>query len=140
MTLPVNLNVYGAIIAAAGSLSSSYTRSGSGVVGTTPAVSGGVALGADTLVGISMPATWVAASLTFQVSPDGGTTWQELYDGAGNEVAITAAAGQFITLLAVPNYSWYGINMIKIRSGTAAVPVVQTGGATVNLIARPMNY
>jgi hypothetical protein len=94
------------------------------------------ALGALTLVGISMPAVWTAAPLTFQVSPDGGTTWQELYDGAGNEVTVAAAAGQFVVPLAEPSYIWRGINMVQVRSGTAAAPVSQAVGAVVNLITR----
>ena len=77
------------------------------------ALSGPCALGALTLVGISMPAVWTAAPLTFQVSPDGGTTWQELYDGAGNEITVTAAAGQFVIPLADPSYLWRGINMVR---------------------------
>ena len=93
-------------------------------------------LGALTLVGISMPTAWTAAALTFQVSPDGGTTWQELYDGAGNAVTIQAAAGQFVIPLADPSYFWRGINMIKVRSGTAGSPVVQVAAATINLVTR----
>lgn len=97
-------------------------------------LSGSVATGVDTLVGISMPATWTAATLTFQVSPDGGTTWQELYDGAGNEISITAAANQFIQMT---SYLWRGMNMFKVRSGTLAVPVAQSAAAVITLIARP---
>jgi len=93
-------------------------------------------LGALTPVGFSMPATWVTAALTFQVSPDGGTTWQELFDGAGNQVTVQAAAGQFIMPVADPSYNWRGINMVKVRSGTPGVPVVQTGGAIVNIVTR----
>lgn len=112
----VGIHTYPATIAAGQSLS-----------GPTPT-------GVDTLVGISMPATWTAASITLQVSPDGGTTWQELYDGAGNEVTITAAAGQFIQL---NSYMWRGMNMFQVRSGTLAAPVAQVAAAIVNLIARP---
>lgn len=97
-------------------------------------LSGPVATGVDTLVGISMPAVWTAAGLTYQISPDGGTTWQELFDGAGNEITTTAAAGQFIQLT---SYLWRGMNMFRIRSGTLAVPVVQVAAAIVTLIARP---
>ena len=100
------------------------------------ALSGPCALGALTLVGISMPAVWNAAPLTFQVSPDGGVTWQELFDGAGNEVTITAAAGQFVIPLADPSYLWRGINMVQVRSGTASAPVNQAAGAVVNLVTR----
>lgn len=97
-------------------------------------LSGPTATGVDTLVGISMPATWTAAALTFQISPDGGTTWQELYDGAGNEVTVMAAAGQFIQMT---SYLWRGMNLFQIRSGTAAAPVTQSAGAIITLIGRP---
>ena len=93
-------------------------------------------LGALTLVGISMPAVWTAAALTFQVSPDGGTTWQELYDGAGNEVTIFAAAGQFVIPLLDPSYLWRGVNMVQVRSETAGSPVNQVAAAVVNIVTR----
>ncbi len=95
-----------------------------------------VALGALTLVGISMPAAWTAAALTFQVSPDGGTTWQELFDGAGNEVTVQAAAGQFVVPFAMPSYLWRGVNMIQVRSGTAGGPVNQAAEAVINIVSR----
>ena len=98
-------------------------------------LSGPVSLGALTLVGISMPAVWTTAPLTFQVSPD-GSTWQELYDGAGNEVTITAAAGQFIIPLADPSYLWRGVNLLQVRSGTLAAPVNQVAAAVVNIVTR----
>ena len=99
-------------------------------------LSGPCPLGALTLVGISMPAVWTTAPLTFQVSPDGGITWQELYDGAGNEIAVTAAANQFVVPLADPSYLWRGINMVQVRSGTLAAPTIQAAGAIVNLVTR----
>ena len=95
--------------------------------------------GCDAMVGISMPAAWTAASLSFQVSSDGGTTWQELFNDNGTAVSIpaaSAAAGQFIALTTNSNYTWRGVNMMKVRSGTVGVPVVQTIGATVTLVAR----
>ena len=98
-------------------------------------LSGPVSLGALTLVGISMPATWTPAPLTFQVSPD-GSTWQELYDGAGNEVTIFAAAGQFIIPLLDPSYLWRGVNLLQVRSGTLAAPVNQVAAAVVNIVTR----
>jgi hypothetical protein len=97
-------------------------------------------MGADTLVGIWMPATWVTAALTFQVSPDGGTTWLELFNDSGTAISITAAASQYISLVINSNYTWRGINMLKVRSGTSGAPVVQTGGATVTLLGRPETF
>ena len=97
-------------------------------------LSGPVPMGADTPVGIWMPPAWTPAALTFQVSPDGGTTWLELQDGLGTAVSVIAAAGQFIQLT---NYMWRAINMIQIRSGTLAAPVVQVAAAIVVMIGRP---
>ena len=97
-------------------------------------LSGPVPTGADTPVGIWMPPAWTAAGLTFQVSPDGGSTWLDLYDGTGVEVSFVAGANQFIWLT---SYMWRGINMVQVRSGTLAAPVAQAAGAVVTLIARP---
>ncbi|HVB67971.1 MAG TPA: hypothetical protein VNE67_08970 [Acetobacteraceae bacterium] len=113
--LSIDLDYSAATIAAAGSLS------------------GAVGLGSKTLVGIAMPAAWTAAALTFQASADGGTTWLEVYSSSGTEVSLTAAAGQFI---AIDPATWRGINDLKVRSGTAGVPVVQSGGAIVTLVTR----
>jgi hypothetical protein len=98
-------------------------------------LSGEVGLGAFTLVGISMPAVWTTAALTFQTSID-DATWQELYDDAGNEVSITGAAGQFLILPKYPSYIWRGVNLLKVRSGTSGSPVNQVAAATVTLITR----
>jgi hypothetical protein len=139
MALPCVLNAYGAVIAAGQSLSAGYTIASSGGIAASVAT-GGVAMGADTLVGIWMPATWVTAALTFQVSPDGGTTWLELFNDSGTAISITAAASQYISLVINSNYTWRGINMLKVRSGTSGAPVVQTGGATVTLLGRPETF
>ena len=43
-------------------------------IGTGASLSQQIDLGAMTLVGIVMPASWTAAGLTFQVSADGGVS------------------------------------------------------------------
>jgi hypothetical protein len=97
------------------------------------ALSAAVPLGAKTLHGIAMSAGWDAAALTFQVSYDGGTTFQEMQSTSA-VVSYTAAAAQFI---AIDPAIWRGINMIKVRSGTSGAPVNQTADRTLNLIVRP---
>ena len=87
-----------------------------------------------TPVAIQMPATWVAADLTFQMSLDGGTTYCNLYDEDGNEVAVKAAASQVVALSTLANF--WGGGLLKVRSGTAAVPVNQTASRTLILSAR----
>jgi hypothetical protein len=118
MAAQIGLSIIQAAIAAGQSLSSE------------------VDLGAQTLVGIAMPATWVAASLTFQFSVDGGTTWIEAYSSAGVETTFTVAAGQYIQ---IDPTTLRGVNALKVRSGTSASPVVQTGGASLSLIAKFVN-
>jgi hypothetical protein len=102
-------------------------------IATGQALSGQVNLAKKSLVGISMPATWTTAPITFSVSPDGGTTWQNLYDGAGNEVTVTASANQFIPMDAT---IWKGIECLMVRSGPNASPVNQSAQAVVNLMVR----
>jgi len=114
MALPVNIT---ATIAASSSLSPE------------------VDLGIGTLVGIAMPAAWTAAALTFQVSVDGGVTWNELTTSAGAAVSYTVAAGQFI---AVDPTLWRGINAIKVRSGTSGSPVNQVSQAALTFVTRAL--
>jgi hypothetical protein len=74
--------------------------------------------------------------MTFQVSPDGGTTWNELTSNAGTAVNYTVAASQYI---AVDPATWRGVNCLKIRSGTSASPVAQTAAATMTLVTRVLS-
>lgn len=119
MSLPVNIDYITATI----------------ISGT--ALSAAVPLGASTLTAISMPSGWDAAGLSFQGSPDGGTTWQEIVDTTNTAISFTVAAGTFIQ---VPSANWYGMNMIKVRSGTSGSPVNQTATRALTLICRPLNY
>lgn len=97
------------------------------------ALSAAVPIGDKVPVGIAMPSGWDAASLTFQVSADGGTTWNELYDSSGNAVSFTVAASRYIYM---DPTVWIGINMIKIRSGTSGSPVNQTADRVLTLVSR----
>ncbi len=92
------------------------------------ALSSAVYLGANFLVGIYIPSNWTSANVTFQASPDGGTTWGELYSYLGAEITFVAAPSQF---LAVDPTLWKGARSLIVRSGTAATPVNQSN--TVNL-------
>lgn len=70
---------------------------------------------------IQVPSNWTAADITVQVSRD-GSSWFNLFDSAGDEVLIKAAASRHIAL-ALP---LMGIQFLRFRSGTAATPVNQT--------------
>jgi hypothetical protein len=106
---------------------------------TADTIANGTALGAagadlnnQHLVGIQMPAAWTAAALTFAMSLDGGTTWLNIYDQNGTELTVQAAASTYIalspTLLTVPG-------LLRVRSGTSAVPVNQAADRLVTFLS-----
>lgn len=83
-------------------------------------------------IAIYMPSTWTTANLTFQGSNVTGGTFQNIYDSAGNELTITAAASRILT--DIPELSPF--RYIKIRSGTSGTPVNQGGARTIILILK----
>jgi hypothetical protein len=105
---------------------------------TTDTIANGAATGAGAdinnqhLVGIVMPAAWTAATLTFSISLDGGTSWADVYDQNGGELTIQADAGRYIalppTLLTVPG-------LLRVRSGTSGTPVNQGVARTLTFIS-----
>lgn len=117
MARPLNITNYMATIAAGQSLSNS------------------VSIGADGISGIVVPVGWISGPATFQVSWD-GLTWQEFYDAAGNEVSLSAVSTAAAAYIGVDSTIWRGVNMFRIRSGTFASPVVQTGGAVLTIVGR----
>jgi len=98
-------------------------------------LSAAIPIGEDIPVGIVMPATWTAAALTFQVSVDGGTTWVEMYDNTGTAVSLTVDINRYVQLAAS---SWFGINHIKIRSGTSGSPVTQGADRILTLVSKKL--
>ena len=100
---------------------------------------------------VQIPATWTAANLTFQVASaltyavdsddlsgydagDDTSTWSNLYDAAGNEyVVVVSSAGSYIIL---DPAAFDTVRYLKIRSGTASVPVNQAETRVLTLIAR----
>ena len=96
-------------------------------------VSAVVTLQRRPILTILVPSDWDDAALTFQVSQD-GQTYYELLDEDGAYVSLTVAAGRFIR---VDNPDqWSGFQYMKVRSGTFAVPVVQTPAKTLTLTVR----
>src|SRR5581483_863509 len=81
-------------------------------------------IGSKSLVGILVPTTWTTAGLSFQVSPDGGTTWGELTTVAGTPYAIGSLTGGTLAYyVAVDPTTLRGAQALKVRSGTQAAPV-----------------
>lgn len=92
-------------------------------------------MGSKVLCGIIFPAVWTSASLTYQVSVDGGVTWVEYYDDSTTEqqTLTTTPLGLYLALDAS---MFAGVTMIKIRSGTSGSPVNQVASASLMLVAR----
>lgn len=95
------------------------------------AVAPKVNFGGRRLQGIMLPAAWTAADLTFQSSID-DSTYVNLYDEAGVEVNVKAAASRAVRFSNI--WLWAGIKFLIVRSGTSAVPVNQAANRDIGLI------
>lgn len=107
------------------------------VIANGQSLSPEVDVGPKTLVGIITPSTWAAAGISFQASPDGGTTWLELLDQTATAIGVSSITGaQFI---AIDPTKLKGVTALKVRSGTSGTPVAQSpgaGGTTLILLRR----
>lgn len=101
---------------------------------TGTSLSAQVNIGDRQLCGIYLPTNWTTASLSFQASPDGGTTFGELLDSAAAAVAVSSvAADKFI---AMDPEKWRAVNCIKVRSGTSGAATNQSNTVVVKLLTR----
>jgi hypothetical protein len=104
---------------------------------TTTQIANGASLSAEidcgsrVLGAILMPAAWDAANLTFQFATESGGTFVDLYDDAGTEYLVVAAASRAIAL---HQAAFKNVPFLKIRSGTAALPVNQTDDRDLTLV------
>jgi len=99
------------------------------------ALSPAIPLAPRHLTGIAVPSTWNAANLSLQASYD-GTNFFEFCDKAGlYAIVVPAVAGYVIGL---DPAVFRGVVMIKIRSGTLASPVNQTGDQILQVITTPL--
>jgi len=93
------------------------------VIPAGESLSDGVDVSAGKIVRITTPGGWDAANLTFQISTDGASGYNDLYDAQGNEITIVVRGDNSAILI---QERWtHAINFIKFRSGTAKSPVVQ---------------
>ncbi|MBI4906602.1 MAG: hypothetical protein HY820_23435 [Acidobacteria bacterium] len=95
-------------------------------------LTGSIDLKDHPLIAIEMPASWTAATLTFQGSSD-GTTWKDVFNMEGDEFTIQAAASRYIVLSPF-EFQW--ARYIKIRSGTTGTPVNQGAARTLVVVTR----
>lgn len=108
------------------------TTTKSATIANTASLSDEIDLEENSLVAISMPATWTTANLTFQAATVSGGTFQNVYDAAGNELTVAAAASRVLT--DIPELA--PLRFIKIRSGTSGSAVNQSGDRVITLILK----
>jgi hypothetical protein len=90
------------------------------------------------MVGFVAPAAWTAAALNIEVSVD-NTNWVT----AGIFDSASAAIGTWSSVTAGAGYTVDIVNMlpwrfIRLRSGTAGIPVNQGAARTFNVISRAL--
>jgi hypothetical protein len=90
-------------------------------------LSDAVDISAGDIIRITCPGQWTPANLTFQISTDGASGFNDLYTADGKEVTILVRADNSAIIVSDP-WSRH-INFIKFRSGTKDHPVVQKNGA-----------
>jgi len=99
-------------------------------------LSGEADLGGGRLVAVQIPPAWTAADITFAASSASGGTFGPVRDGAGTVLTLTGFAVNEVVYLS-PNDT-AGIRYIKVRSGTAGVPVNQGADRVITLFVRPV--
>lgn len=86
---------------------------------------------------VKLPAAWTVANLTFQVSLDGGATFQDLYRDAG-EFVSTVGALTASGVVVVFDRHHPVVGVVKVRSGTAGTPVNQGAERALTLYFEPV--
>ena len=84
------------------------------------------------VVGFATDVAWDPQAMTFQGSFD-GVTWRNLYSD-GIEVNLAAVPAN--SMQAVDPLAFLPARYVRIRSGTAAVPVAQAAATTITVVTR----
>lgn len=93
-------------------------------------LSGAVDCSAGRITQINTPGAWDPANITFQISPN-GVAYQDLYVASGEELMLTCRPSRGIV---VRPDNWPAARFMKLRSGSSANPVVQTGSRVFEII------
>lgn len=88
-------------------------------------------------VAIITPSAWTAADITVQVYDRNSAGYVNMYKAdAGTEYTIKADAGRYIPL---PATDYAGVDQLKLRSGTASVPVAQAADRDIVVVLRSVS-
>ena len=78
---------------------------------------------------VYLPATWMPATLSFQVSPD-GTNFSDLFTAESREIMLNVAAGTAVRL----DQAWEPVTYLKVRSGSRHNVVPQDSNQLITIV------
>lgn len=97
------------------------------------ALSGPIGIGSTPMC-IMLPPNWMNPVLmTFQMSPDGGATWYDVYHSNGTEYTLTVVPGA----IAIFDLQLNWASMIRLRSGSGRAPIPQPQGCNLQMVLYP---
>lgn len=117
-------------------MSGVINRQATATIANGASLSGAVCLGQGVPLSIQMPSAFTGTALTFQGSND-NSTYQNLYDDAGNELTVTVAASRNVLLPASALAGW---TFLKVRSGTSGSPTTEAAARTLKINNRVEEY
>jgi hypothetical protein len=82
------------------------------------------------IIAIEMPAIWTAAAITFLGGSDAAAL-HSLYDDGGTEISVTVDVDRIVGITGAKADALMSLDLIQLRSGTAAAPVTQLGADRV---------
>lgn len=94
---------------------STRLKASTATIASSGTTSNAIFIGGDSLVGIILPAAITSTTLAIHASHD-GTTYNAMYDTAGNAVSLTIAASQHLHLAPA---TFSSANYIKLVCGSA---------------------
>lgn len=80
-------------------------------------------------VALYMPAAWTAAGVSF-LAGLASDTMLNVHSEDGTELAVTAAASQYVSL---DHMRLLGVRWFQLRSGTSGTPVNQAAGCIIRV-------
>lgn len=86
------------------------------------------------LATLTTPAAWTSASLTFLVSRDGGTTFNQALNESNAVLTLTVTVDSEVIL---PYYTYFSFRRFKLQSGTKASAVAQGAERTFKVTCMP---
>lgn len=109
-------------------------------IADTASLSGAVDVRQCVVVGLALPSTWTSADITFanSVTAAGGDavgTYNPVLIPAGTEYTLEGS-GLTSKFYSIPPADLAGLSFVKVRSGTSASPVAQSGAQSIVLVVR----